>query len=59
MDRRPGEGADHGYGYAREYGMERRLRDSWGLDIAGGTVDIQKINIAGALVNRRFNQCLV
>lgn len=47
-----------GYGYARGYGMERRLRDSYGWGIAGGTVDIQKINIAGALVNRRFNQRL-
>jgi len=45
-----------GYGYAREYEMERRLRDSFGWGIAGGTIDIQKVNIAGALVGRRFNQ---
>lgn len=45
-----------GYGYAREYGMEQRLRDSFGWGIAGGAIDIQKINIAGALVGRRFNQ---
>jgi alkylation response protein AidB-like acyl-CoA dehydrogenase len=45
-----------GYGYAREYGMERRLRDAWGWGIAGGTIDIQKVNIASALVGRRFNQ---
>ncbi|MBK0398205.1 acyl-CoA dehydrogenase family protein [Limibaculum sp. M0105] len=45
-----------GYGYAREYGMERRLRDSYGWGIAGGAIDIQKVNIAGALVGRRFNQ---
>lgn len=31
-----------GYGYSREYGMERRLRDSWGWGIAGGAIDIQK-----------------
>lgn len=44
------------YGYAREYGMERRLRDAWGWGIAGGAVDIQKINIASALAGRRFDQ---
>ena len=45
-----------GYGYAREYGMERRLRDSFGWGIAGGAIDIQKVNIAAALVGRRFDQ---
>jgi alkylation response protein AidB-like acyl-CoA dehydrogenase len=45
-----------GYGYARAYGMEQRLRDAWGWGIAGGTVDIQKINIAAGLVGRRFDQ---
>lgn len=45
-----------GYGYAAEYGMERRLRDSYGWGIAGGTIDIQKVNIAAGLVGRRFNQ---
>ena len=45
-----------GYGYNKEYQMERRFRDAWGWGIAGGTIDIQKINIASALVGRRFNQ---
>jgi alkylation response protein AidB-like acyl-CoA dehydrogenase len=45
-----------GYGYAKAYGMEQRLRDAWGWGIAGGTVDIQKINIAAGLVGRRFDQ---
>lgn len=45
-----------GYGYAAEYGMERRLRDSWGWGIAGGAIDIQKINIAADLAGRRFDQ---
>ena len=45
-----------GYGYSREYPMERRMRDAWGWGIAGGTIDIQKVNIASALVGRRFNQ---
>ena len=45
-----------GYGYNKEYQMERRFRDAWGWGIAGGTIDIQKINIAASLVGRRFNQ---
>ena len=45
-----------GYGYSREYPMERRMRDGWGWGIAGGSIDIQKINIASALVGRRFDQ---
>ena len=45
-----------GYGYSKEYKMEQRLRDAYGWGIAGGTMDIQKVNIAAALVGRRFNQ---
>ena len=45
-----------GYGYSREYPMERRLRDAWGWGIAGGAIDIQKVNIASAMVGRRFAQ---
>jgi len=45
-----------GYGYASEYGMEQKLRDSYGWGIAGGAIDIQKVNIAGGLVGRRFSQ---
>ena len=45
-----------GYGYSRQYPMERRLRDAWGWGIAGGAIDIQKVNIAGAMVGRRFDQ---
>ena len=45
-----------GYGYSSEYPMERRMRDAWGWGIAGGAIDIQKINIASAMVGRRFNQ---
>jgi butyryl-CoA dehydrogenase len=44
------------YGYSKEYNMERRLRDSWGWGIAGGAIDIQKVNIASAMVGRRFDQ---
>jgi acyl-CoA dehydrogenase len=45
-----------GYGYSRQFPMERRLRDAWGWGIAGGAIDIQKVNIAGALLGRRFDQ---
>ena len=45
-----------GYGYSKDYPMERRLRDAWGWGIAGGAIDIQKINIASAMIGRRFNQ---
>jgi butyryl-CoA dehydrogenase len=45
-----------GYGYSRAYPMERRMRDAWGWGIAGGTIDIQKVNIASAMVGRRFDQ---
>lgn len=45
-----------GYGYSKAYAAEQRFRDAWGWGIAGGTIDIQKVNIAAALVGRRFNQ---
>ena len=45
-----------GYGYSREYPMERRFRDAWGWGIAGGAIDIQKVNIASGMVGRRFDQ---
>ncbi len=45
-----------GYGYSKEYRIERRMRDAWGWGIAGGAIDIQKVNIASAMIGRRFNQ---
>ena len=44
------------YGYSKDFPIEQRLRDGWGWGIAGGAIDIQKINIASALVGRRFDQ---
>jgi len=44
------------YGYSKEFPVEQRLRDGWGWGIAGGTIDIQKTNIAAALAGRRFDQ---
>src|SRR5258706_11761451 len=43
-----------GYGYSPEYPMERPLRDAWGWGIAGGAIDIQKVNIPPAMVGRPF-----
>ena len=45
-----------GYGYSKEFPLEQKMRDAWGWGIAGGAIDIQKVNIASALVGRRFNQ---
>lgn len=45
-----------GYGYSKEFPIEQKMRDAWGWGIAGGAIDIQKINITSALVGRRFNQ---
>lgn len=45
-----------GYGYSKEYPIEQKMRDGWGWGIAGGSIDIQKTNIAASLVGRRFNQ---
>jgi acyl-CoA dehydrogenase len=45
-----------GYGYSKAWPMERRLRDAFGWGIAGGAIDIQKVNIAAAMLGRRFDQ---
>ena len=45
-----------GYGYSKEYPIEQKLRDGWAWGIAGGAIDIQKTNIAAALVGKRFSQ---
>lgn len=45
-----------GYGYSKEYPVERMMRDGWGWGVAGGTIEIQKITIASLLLRRRFDQ---
>lgn len=45
-----------GYGYSKAFPIEQKMRDGWGWGIAGGSIDIQKVNIAAALVGRRFSQ---
>lgn len=48
-----------GYGYSTAYPIEQKMRDGWGWGIAGGAIDIQKVNITSALVGRRFPQRVV
>jgi alkylation response protein AidB-like acyl-CoA dehydrogenase len=45
-----------GYGYHRDYHVERYARDAIGWAIAGGTPAIQQTRIAAAYLNRSFNQ---
>ncbi len=45
-----------GYGYSKEYVIEKIFRDGWGWGVAGGTVQIQKITIASQLLGRSFSQ---
>lgn len=45
-----------GYGYSCENLMEQRVRDTLACGIAGGTIDVQKVNIAASLIGRRFDQ---
>ncbi|MDM7929116.1 acyl-CoA dehydrogenase family protein [Blastomonas fulva] len=45
-----------GFGYSTRYPMERRMRDAWGGGMAGGAIDIQKVNIASAIIGWRLDQ---
>ncbi len=45
-----------GYGYSKEYAIEKLFRDGWGWGVAGGTVQMQKITIASQLLGRSFSQ---
>jgi len=45
-----------GYGYSKEYSIERIFRDAWGWGVAGGTIQIQKINIVSELLGKRLKQ---
>ena len=45
-----------GYGYSKSFPIEQKFRDAWGWGIAGGAIDIQKINMCTALVGKRFDQ---
>jgi butyryl-CoA dehydrogenase len=45
-----------GYGYSREFPIERMLRDGRAWSVAGGTLQMLKITMASMIFGRRFNQ---
>ena len=45
-----------GYGYTREFPIERMLRDGRAWGVAGGTVQMLRVSIASTLLGRSFNQ---
>ena len=40
-----------GYGYCREYEVERFFRDNMGVEIGGGAADILEVVIARSVIN--------
>jgi len=45
-----------GYGYSREFPVERMARDGKAWRVAGGTIQMLKITMASLLFGRRFDQ---
>ncbi|WP_439486174.1 acyl-CoA dehydrogenase family protein [Blastomonas fulva] len=45
-----------GDGYSAQNPMERRMHDAWGGGMAVGAIDFQQVNIASAMIGRRFDQ---
>jgi len=45
-----------GYGYSKEFPVERMHRDALAWRVAGGTVQMLRITMASLLFGRRFNQ---
>jgi butyryl-CoA dehydrogenase len=45
-----------GYGYSREFPVERMLRDGRAWSVAGGTVQMLRITMASMIYGRRFDQ---
>ncbi len=45
-----------GYGYSKEFPLERMVRDSRAWGLAGGTIQILKTTLASMIFGRRFNQ---
>jgi len=45
-----------GYGYSREFPIERMLRDSRAWGVAGGTLQMLRITMASIIFGRRFDQ---
>jgi len=47
-----------GYGYSKEYPIERMLRDARAWGVAGGTLQMLRITMASMIFGRRFDQRL-
>jgi len=45
-----------GYGYSSEFPVERMYRDAKAWGVAGGTIQMLKIGIAGMIFGKRFDQ---
>ncbi|TAL36212.1 MAG: acyl-CoA dehydrogenase [Spirochaetes bacterium] len=45
-----------GYGYSTEFPVERMYRDAKAWCVAGGTIQMLKIGVAGMIYGRRFDQ---
>ena len=45
-----------GYGYSKEFPLERMLRDSRAWSVAGGTLQMLKVTVASMIFGRRFDQ---
>ncbi len=45
-----------GYGYSREFPVERMARDARAWGVAGGTVQMLRITLASLIFGRRFDQ---
>jgi alkylation response protein AidB-like acyl-CoA dehydrogenase len=45
-----------GYGYSKEFPIERMLRDGRAWSVAGGTVQMLRVTLASMIFGRRFNQ---
>jgi alkylation response protein AidB-like acyl-CoA dehydrogenase len=45
-----------GYGYSKEFPIERMLRDSRAWGVAGGTLQMLKVTMASIVFGRRFDQ---
>ena len=45
-----------GYGYSKEFPLERMVRDARAWSLAGGTVQMLKVTMASMIFGRRFDQ---
>jgi butyryl-CoA dehydrogenase len=45
-----------GYGYSKQFPVERMHRDALAWRVAGGTVQMLRITMAGMIFGRRFSQ---